>query len=182
MKDYKFFMNYLMKSNIIVDRPLRTYAYMIHIENDFHAGKNFQTIMRLSCLMESILYELLLLKLPIPPQKFPAKKIMKMQEISFGILIDWAFGKPIPKNKVKIVCYPNSWDTPIINEEEMKILHNLREIRNDMAHNPVLTYDENLKKEIIKKIINDVTPIEHKLINKIIEITKEKSINKVKYC
>jgi hypothetical protein len=177
MKDYKFFMNYLMKSDIIVERPLLTYAYMIHIENDFHAGKHFQAMMRLSCLIESILYELLLLKLPIPPQKFLAEEIRKMQEIPFGILIDWASGKPISKRQIKIVCYPNNWDTPMINKEETKILHNLREIRNDIAHNPVLTYDENLKKEVIEKIIKDVTPIQHKIIEKIIKITKEKSKN-----
>ncbi len=175
-KDYKFFMNYLMKSDIIVDRPLPTYAYIIHIENDFHKGKYFQAMMRLSCLIESIIYELLLLRLPIPPQKFSAKEIRKMQELPMSILIDWASGKSIPKNK-KIVCYPNDWDIPIINEEEKEILHNLRETRNDIAHNPVLTYDANLKKEVIEKIIKDVTPISHKFFEKIIEITEDKFKN-----
>jgi len=172
MKDYKFFMSHLMKSDIIVDKPRSTYAYMIHIENDFHAGKHFQTMMRLSCLIESILYELLLLKLPIPPQKFLAVEIRRMQEIPLRILIDWASGKPITKKQVKIVCYPNNWDAPIINEEEGGILHNLREMRNDIAHNPVLTYDENLKKEVIGKMINDVAPIHHKLVEEIIKITE----------
>jgi len=175
-KDYKFFMNYLMKSNIIVDKPLSTYAYMIHIENDFHAGKYFQAMMRLSCLIESTLYELLLLRLPIPPQKFSSKKIRKMQELPMRILIDWAYGKPIPKNK-KIVCCPRDWDIPIITKNEKDILHNLRETRNDIAHNPVLTYDENLKREVIEKIIEDVTPISHKLIEKIIEISGKESNN-----
>ncbi len=130
-KEYKFFMNNLMKSNIIVDKPLKTYTLLLRLQQDFQEGRYFQTMMRLSCLIESILYELLLLKLPTPPQKLLAKDVRKMQEIPLGILIDWAYGEPIPQKRVKIVCYPINWDTPIINEKEKSILHNLREIRND---------------------------------------------------
>ena len=138
-KDYKFFMNTLLKSDIIVDKPLKTYVTMIRLQQDFQEGRYFQAMMRLSCLIESILYELLLLKLPILPTKFLAKEVRKMQEIPLGILIDWASGKPIPKKQIKIICYPTNWKPPIINKKEKKILHNLREIRNDIAHTSFLT-------------------------------------------
>jgi len=171
-KEYKLFMNTLIKSGIIVDRPLLNYTTMLKIENDFEEKRYFQTMMRLSCLIESILYELLLLKLAESPKKILVEEFRKMQEIPLGTLIDWVSGKPITKNQVKIAI--TNWDTPIINEEEQKKLHYLREVRNDIAHISFLTYDENLKSEIIEKIIDDVRPIHHKLIDEIIKITEQK--------
>ena len=176
-KLYNFFMNTLMKSDIIVDKPLKTYTTLLRLQQDFQEGRYFQTMMRLSCLIESILYELLLLKLPTPPHKLLVKEVRKMQEISLGILIDWASGGSIPRERIKIICYPTNLNPPIINEKEKEILHNLREIRNDIAHTSFLTYDENLKKEVIKKIIDDVEPIHHKIIEEIIKITDEKLTN-----
>src|SRR3989344_2202806 len=138
MKDYKFFMNFLMESEIIVDKPKIEYIHMLDIEKDFESGEYFKAIMHLSCLIESNLYQLLLKKLPKPPHNFIAKDVKKIQELSLKTLIDWASGKPIPKNK-KLVCYPDNWETPLLNENEKLILNDLREMRNDIAHVPYLT-------------------------------------------
>ena len=174
MKDYKFFMNFLMESEIIVDKPKIEYIHMLDIEKDFQSGKYFKALMHLSCLIESNLYQLLLKKLPESPKNFKANQIKRMQNLSLKLLIDWASGEPIPKNK-NLVCYPCKWDVPPINDEEKLILNNLKEIRNDIAHVSFLTYDENLRKEIVKKIIDDVAPVHNKLIKEIIKITNEKS-------
>jgi len=171
MKDYKFFMNVLMESDIIVDKPKGDYIHMWDIEDDFQSGEYFKAMMHLSCLIESNLYQLLLKKLPKSPQSFIAKDVKKMQKLSLKSLIDWASGKPIQKNK-RLVCYPANWQPPLINDEERKTLENLREIRNDIAHVPFLTYDVNLKKEVIRRIIDETHPIHNKLIKEIIKNQK----------
>ncbi len=174
MKDYKFFMGVLMESDIIIDKPKTDYIHMMDIEKDFQLGEYFKVVMHLSCLIESNLTTLSILKLPIPPQNFKAKEVKKIQNLPLRLLIDWVAGKPITKNK-KLVCYPDNWDTPLINEKEKLILENLREIRNDIAHISYLTYDRNLKKEIVKKVIEDVNPIHEKLVEKIINLRKIKN-------
>lgn len=168
-KDYKFFMNVLMKSDIIVDNPRKSYVHMLDIERNFQSGKYFKSIMHLSCLIESNIYQLFLKKLPKPPQNFKAIEVKKMQNLSFGLLINWIAGSPFPKKRISLVCYPADWNTPLINKSEKLILHDLRERRNDIAHVPYLTYNENLKKEVIRKIINNVRPIHHKLVEEIIK-------------
>jgi len=95
-----------------------------------------------------------------------------MQDLPLGILIDWISGKPIPKKKTSLVCYPNDWKIPLINESEKLILHELRGIRNDMSHRPYLTYDSNIKKEVVRSIINNVRQIHNKLVEEIMKISK----------
>lgn len=131
-------------------------------------------MMHLSCLIESNLTTLSVLKLPIPPQNFNAEEVKKIQNLPLKLLIDLVAGKPIPKNK-QLVCYPKNWDVPLINEKEKLILENLREIRNDIAHISYLTYDRNLKKEVVKKAIEEVNPIHEKLTKEIIKITNNKT-------
>ena len=171
-KDYKYFMNVLMESDIIADKPRISYVHMNEIEINFQSGQYFKAVMHLACLIQSNLYQLLLKKLPRPPQNFKAEQIKKMQELPFGILINWVAGEPISK-KFSLVCYPNDWETPLITEDEKRILHSLREIRNDMAHVPYLTYDGNIKREVVRKIINDVEPIHNKLVEEIIKNQKK---------
>ena len=168
MNDYRFFMNVLMESDIIADNPKNSYVHTLDIEKDFQSGEYFKATMHLSCLIQSNLYQLLLKKLPKSPQSFIAKDIKKIQNLPLGLLIDWVAGQPIPKNK-KLVCYPNDWNIPLINKNERLVLHNLREMRNDIAHVPYLTYDTNLKKEVVRKIIDDVLPIHNKIIKEIIK-------------
>ncbi|MBI5803680.1 hypothetical protein HY450_00385 [Candidatus Pacearchaeota archaeon] len=102
----------------------------------------------------------------------------KMQNLPLGLLIDWIAGQPIPKKQISLVCYPDDWNTPLINENERLVLHNLKEMRNDIAHIPYLTYDANLKKEVVRKIIDDVEPIYNKLVEEIIK--NQRSSNQVK--
>lgn len=168
-KDYKFFMNVLMESDIIVDNPKRSYVHMLDIERNFQSGECFKSLMHLSCLIESNIYQLLLKKLPKPPQSFKAIEVKKMQNLSLGLLIDWIAGKPFPKKQITLVCYPVDWNTPLISKSERLILHNLREMRNDIAHVPYLTYNSNIKKDVVRKIIDDVQPIHHKLVKEIIK-------------
>lgn len=168
-RDFKFFMNVLMESDIIVDNPKRDYIHMLDIEKDFQSGEYFKTIMHLSCLIESNIYQLLLKKLPSPPQSFKAREVKKMQELPLGLLINWIAGEPFPKKRFPLVCYPDDWQTPLINENEKLVLQNLREIRNDMAHIPYLTYNVNLKKEVVRKVIDEVMPIHNKLVEEIIK-------------
>lgn len=172
MNDYKYFMNTLMESEIIVDKPRTIYVHIDEIERNFQSGQYFKAVMHLACLIQSNIYELLLRKLPIFPQNFNAEDVKKMQELSLGLLINWIAGEPISKKITSLVCYPNNWNVPLINKDEKVILHNLREIRNDMAHLPYLTYDANLKKEGVRKIIDDTYPIHNKLVEEIIKNQK----------
>ena len=167
--DYKYFMNNLMESDIIVDTPRKNYVHMKEIELNFQSGQYFKAIMHLASLIQSNIYQLLLRKLPIPPHNFKAMEIKKMQELSFKLLIDWVAGDSIPINK-KLVCYPNDWTRPLINQDEKLILYDLKGIRNDLAHLPYLTYDTNLRKEGVKKIIGLVEPIHEKLVKEIIRM------------
>lgn len=176
MKDYKFFMNVLMESEIMVERPLRSYVHIFEIEKDFELGQYFKAVMHLTCLIQSNLYELLLKKLPSPPQSFKAFEVKKMQELPLKSLIDWVIGKPISRRN-NLACYPNNWKIPIINEDERLILYNLREIRNDLAHVPYLCYNSNIRKEIVEKIIKDVTPIHHKLVEEIMRTNEAQTKN-----
>ena len=66
-----------------------------------------------------------------------------------------------------------NWIKPLINEDERLILNSLREIRNDLAHVPYLTYDINLKKEVVRKMIDNVEPIHNKLVEEIIKNQKK---------
>ena len=173
MKDYKYFMGVLMESDVMVDKPIRGYTHMIDIERNFQSGEYFKAMMHLSCLIESNLYRLLLLKLQVPPNKFLSKEVKKMQEVPLKTLIDWVTGKSISKKRYHLVCSLNNWETPLINEEEKSILYRLKNMRNEIAHIPHLTYDRNLKKEVIKKLIDDTHPIHNKLVEEIIKITNE---------
>lgn len=173
MKDYSFFMNVLMESDIITNKPRTSYVHMDEIEKNFQSKQYFKTIMHLACLIQSNLYQLLLKRLPKSPQSFKAVEVKKIQEISLGLLINWVAGEPISK-RLSLVCYPDDWKTPLINENEKLILHNLRKMRNDIAHVPHLTYDANLRKEVVRKIIDDVEPIHYKLVEEIIKITLKK--------
>jgi len=169
VKDYKFFMNVLMESDIIADTPHISYVHMDEIELNFQSRQYFKAVMHLACLIQSNIYQLLLKKLPQPPQNFKAVEVKKIQNLPFGLLIDWVGGKPISKKQVSLVCYPTNWKVPLLTEDEKLILHNLKEIRNDMAHIPYLTYDTNLRKEVVRKIIDEVCPIHHKLVEEIIK-------------
>ena len=42
-----------------------------------------------------------------------------------------------------------------------------------MAHVPFLTYNTNLKKEVVRKIITDVEPIHNKIVEEIIKNQKK---------
>ncbi len=75
MKDYKFFMGVLMESDIIVDKPKTNYIHIMDIERDFQLGEYFKVMMHLSCLIESNLTTLSILKLPIPSQNFKAEEV-----------------------------------------------------------------------------------------------------------
>jgi len=172
-KDYKQFMNTFMISDIIVDNPRQSYVYMNEVEIFFQEKQYFKALMLLSCLIQSIIYELLVKKLPKPPQSFKSFEVKKIQDLPFKALIDWITGKSIPK-RYNLVCYPYDWKTPLINEKEKLILTNLREIRNDMAHIPFLNYDANLRKEGIKKIIDEVYPIHDKVMEELIKSQQKK--------
>ena len=170
-KDFRFFMNVLMESDIMVDNPRQTYVHMSEIKRNFQAGQYFQATMHIACLMQSILNKLLLLKLPKLPEKYKAFEIKKMQELPFKSLIDWAAGNSIPR-KNKLADYPVDWNPSLINENEKLILYGLREIRNDMAHIPYITYDANIKKDVVEKLIADVEPIQNKILDEVIENEK----------
>ncbi len=167
-------MNVLMESDIITDKPRTSYVHINEIERNFQSGQYFKAVMHLTCLIQSNIYQLLFKKLPKPPQSFKAIEVKKMQNLSLRLLINWVAGKPISKKQISLVCYPDDWNTPLINENEGLILHNLREIRNDLAHVPYLTYDVNLKKEVVRKIIDDVEPIHNKLVEEIIKNQEKK--------
>jgi len=162
-----------MESDIISDKPRISYVHMNEIEINFQDGEYFKAMMHLACLIQSNIYELLLKKLPKPPQSFKAMEVKKMQNLSLGLLIEWVAGKPISKKQICLVCYPDNWIKPLINEDERLILNSLREIRNDLAHVPYLTYDINLKKEVVRKMIDNVEPIHNKLVEEIIKNQKK---------
>lgn len=166
-------MGVLMELDIIVDKPKVDYIHIIDIERNFQSGEYFKAVMHLSCLIESNLSWLSILKLPIPPQNFEAREVKKIQNLQLKLLIDWAAGKPIPKNK-NLICYPDDWKIPLFNEKEKLILENLREIRNDIAHVPFLTYDKNLRKEVVRRMIDDIGPIHGKLVEEIIKLTEKR--------
>jgi len=175
MGDYKFFMNVLMESDIISDRPITSYVHMFEIEKDFKAGQYFKTIMHLACLIESNIYQLLLKKLPQPPKNYRAIEIKSIQNLPLGLVIEWIAGKPFPKKRISLVCYPSDWKSSLITEDERLTLHNLKKMRNDIAHVPYLTYDTNLKKDLVKNIIDELNPIHDQLVKAIIKYQQKKS-------
>jgi hypothetical protein len=171
-KDYKFFMNVLMETDILVDKPRSSYVHGIDIEKSFEQGQYFKAIMHLSCLIESNLYQLFLKKLPIPPTSLKAFQVKKMQELPFKVLINWGSGEPISK-RFKLEVYPEVLKEPLLDKFEKSVLNELRKIRNEIAHIPYLNYDQNINKGLVREMITKVSPIHGKLVEELIKYQKK---------
>jgi hypothetical protein len=185
--DYNLFMNTLMKTKIMVDIPINSYAHVPEIRQAFNAGSYFRAIMLLSCTVESTLNNLVLLEV-IQTNKLLAWERADLQRFSLQTLIDWVSGIKIKRKrwlKLDYGKYPPIITTPLISPEEKVVLEKLKDIRNDIAHCSYLTYDKNLRKELIEEIINQTEPIYNKLVEELIRLSKlrhsESDLNK-DYC
>jgi hypothetical protein len=87
-------------------------------------------------------------------------------------------GKITPKDLIK---YNNfklkhliNWckSRKIISPKERKILHELREIRNDIAHNYQLNFNHNIDTKVCKRVIDTILPVINGLHKRIIEELK----------
>jgi len=172
------FMNRVMKTNILADNPLRSYTPYLEVEKNFSKGNYFSAIMGLSCTIESIIHELAVKKSVLFKRK-PRCIVWEKEEfdrIPLSILIGWLAGKKIrpPRgNLLKHSDYPEGFEVLLITEEEKKILLKLKDIRNDIAHCHYLTYDCNLRKELIEEMIEKIRSIHNKIIDEIIILDKK---------
>ena len=169
------FMNQVMKTNILADKPLRSYVPYSEIERNFSKGNYFSAIMGLSCTLESNLRQLALKK-SVLLKREPRGLVWEKEEfdrIPLGILINWMAGekiRPLQMILIEYSDYPEKFETPLIDKEERDILIKLKDIRNDIAHCYYLTYDRNLRVELIEEMIEKVRPIHHKIIEEIIRL------------
>lgn len=173
--DYNLFMNFLMKTKIMIDRPINSYTPFLEIRKAFNFGNYFQAVMLLSCTVESTLNHIVLLKV-IKTNKLIVWERANLQRFSLQTLINWVSGMEIKKQhhlKLDYSKYPQKLIPPLITLEEKDVLLLLKDIRNDIAHCSYLTYDKNLRKELIEEMINKVEPICNKFFDELTNLSEQ---------
>jgi hypothetical protein len=171
---YNLFMNTLMKTNILVDNPIGSYAHFPEIRLAFNLKSYFRAIMLLSCTIESTLNHLILSKV-FSTNKLLVEERADLQRFSLQNLIEWVSGIEIKKKswlKLDYSKYPPKLDPPLITTKEKETLLLLKDIRNDISHCSFLTYDKNLRKELVEEMINQTEPIYNKLVEELIKLSK----------
>ena len=143
-----------MKTRIMNKEPKKEYDMELEVLRLTQRKEYFKALMMISNMIEGFLRRFYNEKDRIKKDKLLVNDVIKNNKKPLSQIANWA-------NKEKI----------IENEDLIKIF-DLIDVRNDIAHNYYLNFDENINKEYADIVINSNLPILSKLIKSYIEFTK----------
>lgn len=163
-KRYKIYKDCLMKTKIMVDKPKTHYNMELDIQSSFEKKEYCRSILLATNMIEAFLRRFYRLHFRIKNNgKMLTQDADNINKISLSSIVDWANCIKIKRKGKYILPVPKK---KILNNKQYVLVNRLRDIRNDIAHNYYLNYDENINVRYAEKIVRSATPILSSLIKK----------------
>lgn len=164
LKKYQIYRDCLMKTKIMISKPKPHYNMELDIENTFHKKEYLKSLMMSSNMIEAFLRRFYVLSFRIKNGgKLLTDDVDAINRIPLSSIVEWA---NCSKMKIKgkyVLQFPKR---KIINNKQYSKLIKLKEVRNDIAHNYYLNYDENINPVYAETLIKSILPVLSSLIKK----------------
>ncbi len=167
LKKYRVYADCLMKTKIMINSPKPHYNMELDIESAFHRKEYFKSLMMASNMIESFLRRFYILSFRIKNNgKLLTNDVDVINGIPLFSIMKWANCQRIKCKKAYILPVPKK---KILNNKQYNILIKLKDVRNDIAHNYYLNYDENINPTYTEKILKPISHVLHSLIKKYVK-------------
>ena len=172
-----------MKTKIMIDKPKAHYNMELDIQTMFYRKEYFKSIMITTNMIEAFLRRFYRLYFRMKNnRKMLTNDVDSMNAIPLSSIINWANCIKMKRKGKYFLQIPKK---KILNNKQYIIVNRLKDVRNDIAHNYYLNYDENINVGYAEKIVRSATPILSSLIKKYIifeknsrHLTGRKKLNK----
>ena len=183
VKKYRVYADCLMKTKIMRVEPRPHYNMELDILVVLGRREYFKALMMTSNMIESFLRRFYVQSFRTKSGgKLLARDVDDINRINLSSIIDWANCKNMKVKEVYALPYPKK---KIVNNKQYNVLILLRNVRNDIAHNYYLNYDENIEPAYAEKVIHSAIPVLSNLIKKYVSfrnsshnLTKNKKTSK----
>ncbi|VVB83638.1 Uncharacterised protein [uncultured archaeon] len=146
MRYYKIIGKFgLVKTNILNTKLRQVYLPDADIRKELYNGNLAKAMFMTACTIESYLRHIYIMEKSKNKQKILIKELVKYRNVNLSNIIRF--------------CKDNKF----FNNKDVRIINFMREVRNDIAHNHMLLYDQNLSKRICIKTIEETFPVLHRL-------------------